>query len=313
MNFLKTIILVGVMFSVSSCSAYESLNEIQQLNNSQPVGSPFTQKLAIEYRTFANFQLKQDYDYSDALHFARKGLAAVEGITVMPEPISDWDLYADQMQTLGSARGRLINAYEMGAIDQFPEIAAIAQSRFDCWIEAEEEAGSSDKAYIIPCKQQFMDALAQLETRIKQLAPPPVTDPSPLSSAERFPQPVEPLSGYSSEPVSIEDAVYLVFFDWNSSSIGAGADNVIDTITAEIQSRQLNAINVIGHADSSGPRDYNQALGLKRAKAIQQKLINDGIPANMVNVISKGEDELLVQTADNVREPANRRAEIKFE
>lgn len=313
MNFKKLVLTLTALVSLSACTAYESFSELNQLNNSTAVGSPFTQKLAEEYRTFSNFQLKQDYDYINALHFARKGLAAVEGILVMPEPIGDWSLYADQMQELGMARARLITAYEMGAIEQFPQISAVAQSRFDCWIEAEEEASSAKLPYVIPCKTQFFDALTHLETRIQQMMPPKPAPESSLYGGERFPEPIEPVNDYSSQPVAIEDAVYLIFFDFNSSRIGSGANSIVDTIVSEINSRSLNRVTIVGHADSSGAKAYNQALGLKRANSVKAALVQQGIPNAMLATVSRGETELLVQTADGVREPANRRAEIKFE
>ena len=76
---------------------------------------------------FANRELNDNMDYPDALHFARKGLAAAAGETVMPEPIADWNLLPRHMEELSTARGRLIVALDLGAREIAPQPAAIPQ------------------------------------------------------------------------------------------------------------------------------------------------------------------------------------------
>ena len=69
-------------------------------------------------------------------------------------------------------------------------------------------------------------------------------------------------------------------------------------------------ITATGHTDRSGPESYNMALSLRRANAVKDALVRDGVPAPAITVIGKGETQPLVQTADGVREPQNRRVEI---
>tara|TARA_B100001778_G_scaffold300534_1_gene275996 strand:+ start:1259 stop:2266 length:1008 start_codon:yes stop_codon:yes gene_type:complete len=309
MRFNKILLTLTMVLGLAACTNVSSLNDVTALNNTQAVGSPFTRQLTEEYRTFANFQLNQDKDYEDAIHFARKGVAAATGQIVMPEPLDDWDLTTSQTIELGDARARLIHVFEMGSIAQLPELSAVAQARFDCWVEAEEEVLDNPNPYIIPCKSQFFDALAQLEARTQQLAPPM----PPVAAAPAFPAPIEPVDNYSDQPVALADAVYLVFFDFDKSLITSGAQDVINTVSGEINSRNLNGINIVGHTDSSGSDAYNRALGMRRANAVRTALVKLGVPANMITTSSKGEAELLVPTGDNVKEPANRRATITFE
>ena len=69
-------------------------------------------------------------------------------------------------------------------------------------------------------------------------------------------------------------------------------------------------ITATGHTDTSGPEAYNMALSLRRANAVKDALVREGVPAQAISVVGRGEQGLLVQTADGVREPQNRRVEI---
>lgn len=299
MNKLRGIVLVGLVMALAACTNLGEGNEIEALNEAQAVGSPFTQHLASQYRDFANYELDKMLDYPDAIHFARKGLAAASGDAVMPEPISDWNLLPQHMTELGTARGRLIVAFDMGAREIAPEQSAIAQVKFDCWIEQQEE--NWQETDILECKNQFLAAMDGLEGLLQAAPEPEVMEPVEAA-------PMEP-----AEPLKPEDAMYLVFFDWDSSAIGPGGENVLDAVAEEITGRSLNVVTIVGHTDSSGPEAYNAKLAMKRANAVRDALINRGVDATLLNVEGRGELELLVETDDNIREPANRRAQITFE
>lgn len=297
MKTLRNLVLTASVVLLGGCTVFDSFSEVDALNEAQAVGSPFTQALAGEYRTFSNRELREMLDYPDALHFARKGLAAAAGEVVMPEPVSDWNLTEPYIQELNAARGRLLVAYDLGARETAPAEAAYTQHMFDCWIEQQEENWQDDE--ILNCKNAFMDAMNRLEG---MLQPPPAVM-EPVVTMEQEP----------AEPMAPEDAVYLVFFNWDSTDLGSGALNVLDAVAQEVAKNPPSQINVIGHADTSGPQDYNQKLALSRANNVRDALIQRGVDANMLFVDSQGENELLVDTADNVREPANRRVNISFE
>lgn len=298
MNIFRYGLLAIGVIALSGCTAFSSFSEVEALNEAQAVGSPFTQSLAAEYRTYANSELKDMFDYPDALHFARKGLAAAAGETVLPEPIADWNLSPEHIGELNAARGRLIIAYDLGARETAPALAARAQSRFDCWIEQQEE-NWDDSALL--CKNQFMDVMSELEGGLQ--APAPV---------EPVAEPLSPFDVDASAPMAAEDAVYLVFFNWDKFDLGSGALNVLDAVVDEVNKNPPNAINVIGHADTSGAQDYNQRLAFRRANAVKDALVQRGIDPAMIVVDARGENELLVATPDDVREPANRRVNISF-
>ncbi len=297
-KLILTIGFIALGGSLSGCTAFTSFSEVDALNEAQAVGSPFTQALATEYREYANSEMKDMFDYPDALHFARKGLAAASGEAVLPEPIADWNLSEQHYQELDAARGRLIVAYDMGAREVAPELAAKTQARFDCWIEQQEENWRSGSK---GCKEEFFAALQELEGMLQPL-------PAEAPPAEA----VSPFDVDPNAPMQAENAMYLVFFDWDQSTLSSGALNVLDAVAEEVRNNPPTSINIIGHTDTSGPTDYNQRLATRRAEAVKKALIERGIAADMLWSDARGESELLVATPDNVREPANRRANISF-
>jgi outer membrane protein OmpA-like peptidoglycan-associated protein len=103
---------------------------------------------------------------------------------------------------------------------------------------------------------------------------------------------------------------FMVFFDWDRSNLSQQALTTIGQAAAQFKAKGNARIVATGHTDRSGPDDYNMALSLRRANAVKDALVRNGVPATAISVIGKGESQPLVQTADGVREPQNRRVEI---
>jgi len=103
---------------------------------------------------------------------------------------------------------------------------------------------------------------------------------------------------------------YLVFFDWDKANITPVSDKIIGDAAAAAGKLRAVGIHVIGHTDTSGKPAYNQKLSMRRADAVRKALVAKGVPASQISVEGKGETALMVSTADNVREPSNRRAQI---
>ncbi|MEC7576049.1 MAG: OmpA family protein, partial [Pseudomonadota bacterium] len=207
MKKLSAVIAASGLIFLSACTGVESYKEVEALNEAQFVGSPFTQTLAGEYRTFANTEQEVMFDYPDAMHFARKGLSAASGVTVLPEPVSDWNLSEAHVAELTVARGRLVRAFDIGAREVAPTESAVAQARFDCWIEQQEE--NWQMSDIVTCKSDFEDAMANLEALLSQQ----VVEPKDMMA------PVEAVAAAPAEPMKPKDAMYLVFFDFDKSNI----------------------------------------------------------------------------------------------
>jgi opacity protein-like surface antigen len=103
---------------------------------------------------------------------------------------------------------------------------------------------------------------------------------------------------------------FIVFFDFDRATLTSTAVQTIQQAAAQAKSGQVARLTVTGHADRSGSDAYNMALSLRRANAVKDQLVRDGIAASSIAIIGRGESQPLVPTADGVREPQNRRVEI---
>jgi hypothetical protein len=105
-------------------------------------------------------------------------------------------------------------------------------------------------------------------------------------------------------------ASFMVFFDWDRSNLSAQAMSTIQQAASAYKTRGSARVTATGHTDTSGPEAYNMALSLRRANTVKTALVQQGVPAPAISVVGRGEQGLLVQTGDGVREPQNRRVEI---
>ncbi|MDQ0457052.1 peptidoglycan-associated lipoprotein Pal [Rhizobium paknamense] len=90
-----------------------------------------------------------------------------------------------------------------------------------------------------------------------------------------------------------------IFFDTDSTSIRADAQQTLDRQAQWLQRYSQYPITVEGHADERGTREYNLALGARRAAATKDYLVSRGIPASRIKTISYGK-ERPVATCDDI-------------
>jgi hypothetical protein len=124
-------------------------------------------------------------------------------------------------------------------------------------------------------------------------------------------QPQQALTAPPAPPPSVAQAPsYLLFFDWDKSNLSPQAMATISQAAAAYKATGGARISDVGNTDTSGSTGYNMALSIRRADAVKNALIQNGVPAAAIESTGRGETSLLVQTPDGVREPQNRRVEL---
>lgn len=103
---------------------------------------------------------------------------------------------------------------------------------------------------------------------------------------------------------------FILFFLEGSDDLTPESQGDMAKVLAELQRRAVADVVVIGHTDRVGTLEDNDALARKRAERLRNDLIARGIAAESIQAAGRGEREPLVPTADEVREPRNRRVEI---
>ena len=99
-----------------------------------------------------------------------------------------------------------------------------------------------------------------------------------------------------------------IFFDTDSSAIRADAQQTLTRQAQWLNQYRNHAIVIEGHADERGTREYNLALGARRAAATRDFLISRGVAANRIRTISYGKERPVAVCDDISCWSQNRRA-----
>lgn len=103
---------------------------------------------------------------------------------------------------------------------------------------------------------------------------------------------------------------YVLYFEKGGSVLTAQSQAELPRILADVRTRPVADVAVIGHTDTVGKAEANHALGLQRAQGLAELLRQQGLQPYSLNAESHGETNPLLPTADEVDEPRNRRVEV---
>ena len=101
-----------------------------------------------------------------------------------------------------------------------------------------------------------------------------------------------------------------VYFDSGSATLSQQAMASIRQVAADYRTTGNATVTLTGHTDTVGSPDYNMTLSQRRADAVRNALVREGVPAAAITTGGQGEANLPVQTADNVDERTNRSVDI---
>jgi peptidoglycan-associated lipoprotein len=148
------------------------------------------------------------------------------------------------------------------------------------------------------------------------VTPDPVM-PAPVSasSATEAKSTVVPVDSAASTNLSAGPAgnvAKVVFFDYDSYVVKSDFQTTIEAHAQFLKANPRAKVSLEGHTDERGGREYNLALGQKRADAVRQSLSLLGVQESQVESVSFGKEKPAVQGADESAFAKNRRAEFFY-
>lgn len=295
--------------ALAGCGAYEpghagdpslAAHNVSAAKTALPAYGTFTGSLAANYYAMATIRAK-DGDKIDADYWARKSQAAANGEAVPPERMkvvsevsasvpeegakrepahaTTWNVpgladpaHSPNVQALQGGRDKYVALLNEGGRDRFPTLAARGQAFYDCWIERSEANIPGDPRFTA-CKTNFISDATDLNV----LLHPP---------GQRG-----------------------AFFDYNSATLTAQGKQQIADAVAFIKDGTAK-LRITGKADRSGADAYNQKLSERRAQAVKDAAMANGLDASRIVIAWTGETQLPVATKDGVKEARNRVVQI---
>ena len=102
----------------------------------------------------------------------------------------------------------------------------------------------------------------------------------------------------------------VFYFDFDSSSLTDEARGQVDSHIAALLGNNDN-VRLEGHTDERGTREYNLALGERRANAVRDYMVANGVPSYRIETISYGEENPVAYGSGESNWQQNRRVELK--
>ncbi len=107
-------------------------------------------------------------------------------------------------------------------------------------------------------------------------------------------------------------SVRIIYFDYDSSAVIAQFDEIVRAHAGFLQANPGVGVTLEGHADERGSREYNLALGERRALAVKQQLVVLGASPGQINTVSYGEERPADPGHDEQSWGLNRRVELVY-
>lgn len=104
----------------------------------------------------------------------------------------------------------------------------------------------------------------------------------------------------------------VVYFAFDSSEITSQSASILNQHASLLSSNPSASVLIAGNTDERGSREYNIALGERRAQAAREYLSSQGVAANNINVISYGEERPAATGNTEEAHALNRRAELSY-
>ena len=146
----------------------------------------------------------------------------------------------------------------------------------------------------------------------------PVTDrtasttPSSTPRPSTTPTPQTPVTGNPLRDPSNILSKRSVFFDYDSNAVKDEYKGLVQAHSRYMGDKRDTRVRIEGNADERGSREYNLALGQRRAESVKKMMSVLGVPDARIETTSYGEEKPMSQGHDEQAWSQNRRADIKY-
>ncbi len=140
-------------------------------------------------------------------------------------------------------------------------------------------------------------------------APKPVEPPKPVEA------PTPPVEPAKPAPVAVKASITIqaeALFDFDKSVLKPAGKKSIDDAIAKMKQIDVEVIIATGHTDSVGTDAYNQKLSERRATAVKNYMVSQGIAAAKITTLGKGETQPVATNKTAEGRAKNRRVDIEF-
>lgn len=172
------------------------------------------------------------------------------------------------------------------------------------------------------CVAAVLAFLAGCSSPVKLNEGAPVTDAKPTPVGPGGTPGGEPGSGASQSGVTTVDATKtapvaasslgrIVYFDFDSYVLREEFRPLIEGHAKALTAARDKRMLIEGHTDERGGREYNLALGQRRAESVAKSLVLLGVSSGQVEAVSFGKERPVVEGHDETAWAKNRRAELK--
>jgi peptidoglycan-associated lipoprotein len=139
--------------------------------------------------------------------------------------------------------------------------------------------------------------------------PPAATTPPPSANTQGAGNTGQPSAEELARQRALATTVF--YFEFDKSDLNTQARDALTVHASDLKANPNMRVRLEGHASEEGTREYNLALGERRAQAVERYLQVQGVSANQMEVISYGE-EMPAQTGTTEQAYSrNRRVELK--
>lgn len=165
MKKISILSIACAIFALGACDHYSqrlaaldtSPEDVANISPAAGGDITFSQYLANEYYILAKYENDNMYDYQTAKYYTEKAESLNAGKMVAPASLNDFYIGDKDTRSLSAARKDLIYALTHYNVPENRYPLAVAQSRYDCWVE---QTADYDTQSV--CKKQFEDAMYSL-------------------------------------------------------------------------------------------------------------------------------------------------------